>query len=152
MGYVEHPNFSAELKNGTGSAAVGFGPAVDIETAKAIALRIVQDDSIESKDRMVHLKDAARELETEFTNQELKQYLCDARRELAGAAKPVPRGGKLKLSKARWLWTGVVMAGTTTLVVSLPKVGKSRLMTMMLGRIWRGAMHSLARRYRRRSL
>ena len=138
MGYVEHPNLSAELKNGTGPAAVGFGPAADIETAKAIALRIVQDDSIESKDRMVHLKDAARELETEFTNQELKQYICDARRELAGAAKPVPRGGKLKLSKARWLWTGVVMAGTTTLVVSLPKVGKSRLMTMMLGRIWRG--------------
>ena len=59
MGYVEHPNLSAELKNGTGPAAVGFGPAADINAIKAHALRIVKDDSIESKDRMVHLKDAA---------------------------------------------------------------------------------------------
>ncbi|KZR88734.1 hypothetical protein MITS9508_01911 [Synechococcus sp. MIT S9508] len=138
MGYVEHPNLSAELKNSTGPTAVGFGPAADIKTIKADALRIVQDDSIESKDRMVHLKDATRDVETEFSNQELKQYIWDARRELAGAAKPVPRGGKLKLSKARWLWTGVVMAATTTLVIALPKVGKSRLMTMVLGRIRRG--------------
>ena len=87
---------------------------------------------------MVHLKDAARDYETEFSNQELKHYFWDARRELAGAAEPVPRGGKLKLSKARWLWTGVVMAATTTLLIVLPKVGKSRLMTMMLGRIQRG--------------
>ena len=87
---------------------------------------------------MVHLKDAARDFETEFSIQELKQYLWDARRELAGAASPVPRGGKLSLSHARWLWMSVVMAATTTLVVALPKVGKSRLMTMMLGRILRG--------------
>ena len=87
---------------------------------------------------MIHLKVAAGDLRTEFTSKELNQYIWDARRELAGTAKPVPRGGKLSLSKARWLWTGVVMAATTTLVVALPKVGKSRLMTMMLGRIQRG--------------
>ena len=50
---------------------------------------------------------------------------------------PVPRGGKLA-SKARWFWMSVVMAATTTLVIALPKVGKSRLMTMVLGRIRRG--------------
>ena len=87
---------------------------------------------------MIHLKDAACDLRTDFNSQELKQYLWDARRELAGAAKPVPRGGKLKLSKSRWLWTGVAMAAATTLVIALPKVGKSRLITMMLGRISRG--------------
>ena len=58
---------------------------------------------------MVHLKDAACDLRTNFTNQELKQYLWDARRMLAGAAMPVPRRGKLSLSKARWLWMSVVM-------------------------------------------
>ena len=57
---------------------------------------------------------------------------------LTGAAEPVPRGGKLSLSKGRWLWKGVVMAATSTLVVELQKVGKSRLMTMILGRIKRG--------------
>ena len=46
---------------------------------------------------MVHLKDAACDLRTNFTNQELKQYLWDARRMLAGAAKPVPRGGNSPL-------------------------------------------------------
>ena len=117
---------------------VDSGPAADIKTIKAIALRIVQDDSIGSRDRMIHLKDAACDLRTDFNSQELKQYLWDARRELAGAAKPVPRGGKLKLAKSRWLWTGVAMAAATTLVIALPKVGKSRLITMMLGRISRG--------------
>ena len=51
---------------------------------------------------------------------------------------PTKSGGKLSLSKARWLWMSVVMEATTTLVVALPKVGESRLMTMMLGRIRRG--------------
>ena len=108
------------------------GPAADIKRIKPKAKEIVENGSIGSRDRMVHLKVAAGDLRTEFTNQELNQYIWDARRELAGAAKPVPRGGKLSLSKARWLWTGVVIAATTTLVVALPKVGKSRLMTMML--------------------
>ena len=132
-----HPNLSAELKNGT-NGVNGVGPTADIKKIKAKAKEIVMDDSIGSKDRMVHMKDAARDYETEFSNQELKQYLWDARRELAGAATPVSRGGKLKLSKARWLWMSVVMAATTTLVIALPKVGKSRLMTMVLGRIHRG--------------
>ena len=113
-------------------------PAADIKRIKAKAKEIVKNGSIGSRDRMVPLKDAAGDLRTEFTSQELNQYIWDARRELAGAATPVPRGGKLSLSKARWLWISVVMAATTTLVVSLPKVGKSRLMTMMLGRIQRG--------------
>ena len=113
-------------------------PAADIKRIKAKAKEFVENDSIGSRDRMVHLKDAARNYKTEFSNQELKQYLWDALRELAGAAEPVPRGGKLNLSKARWLWAGVVMAATTTLVIALPKVGKPLLMTMMLGRIRRG--------------
>ena len=45
-----------------------------------------------------------------------------------------------------------VMAATTTLVIALPKVGKTRMVTMVLGRIRAGTMYSLARRYRRRSL
>ncbi|QNJ15921.1 hypothetical protein SynA1840_00366 [Synechococcus sp. A18-40] len=140
MAEQQHPNLSAELKNGTNgvSGVNGVGPAADIKKIKAKAKEIVMDDSIGSRDRMVHMKDAARDYETEFSNQELKQYLWDARRELAGAATPVSRGGKLKLNKGRWLCMSVVMAATTTLVVALPKVGKSRLMTMMLGRIHRG--------------
>ena len=88
MGYVEHPNLSAELKNAKKTKPAKTGPAADLVQIKAKAKQIVADGSIGSRDRMVHLKDAAHDHETEFSNQELNQYIWDARRELAGARIP----------------------------------------------------------------
>ena len=109
----------------------------DIEAVKAEALRLLQGD-IPSRERMTHLRAFTDGLRTRFERSELQQYLWQARRELAGAAEPVARGGRLKLEPTSWLWEGVLMAVRTTLVVALPKVGKSRLVTMALGRLQRG--------------
>jgi hypothetical protein len=109
----------------------------DIEAVKAEALRLLQKD-IPTRELMTHLRAFADGLSTRFERSELRQYLWQARRELAGAAEPVPRGGRLKLEPVSWLWEGVLMAGRTTLVIALPKVGKSRLITMALGRLKRG--------------
>ena len=59
MAEQQHPNLSAELKNDT-KGVKGVGPAADIKEIKAKAKEIVMDDSIGSRDRMVHMKDAAR--------------------------------------------------------------------------------------------
>ena len=138
VAYLDAHNERPTQKSGSGPAAKGSGPAADIAVVKAAALRIHKDSSIGSRERLTHLRSVADGLSTGFRDQELKQHLWDARRELVGSARPVPRGGQLKLSPARWLWKGVLMAGATTLVIALPKVGKSRLMTMALGRLKRG--------------
>ena len=82
----------------------------DIEAVKAEALRLLQGD-IPSRERMTHLRAFADGLRTRFERSELQQYLWQARRELAGAAEPVPRGGRLKLEDVSWLWEGVLMPG-----------------------------------------
>ena len=57
MAYVKHPNLTGQL-NAT-APPVGFGAAADIAVVRTVARRIIQDSTIASGDRMVHLKDAA---------------------------------------------------------------------------------------------
>ena len=109
VAYLDAHNERPTQKSGSGPAAKGSGPAADIAVVKAAALRIHKDSSIGSRERLTHLRSVADGLSTGFRDQELKQHLWDARRELVGSARPVPRGGQLKPSPARWLWKGVLM-------------------------------------------
>lgn len=102
------------------------------------AEEIVADDSIESLQRIIHLRAYGEKLLIRVTDTELRQALWTARRKLAGVIEPHKGGGKLSFKQAPWLWEGVVMEGTTNLVVALPKVGKSRLFSRLLGHIAHG--------------
>jgi hypothetical protein len=117
----------------------GGSAAADIGELRTTAEEIVGTHSIASRDRLVHLRSVADRLSTRFTDGELRQALWAARRQLNGAAEPIPQGGKLVLTEAPWLWQDIILLGCTNLVVALPKVGKSRLMTQMLGRMVIGA-------------
>jgi len=117
----------------------GSSAAADIGELRTTAVEIVANQSIVSRDRLVHLRSVADRLSTRFTDGELRQALWAARRQLNGAAEPIPQGGKLVLTEAPWLWQDIILLGCTNLVVALPKVGKSRLMTQMLGRMVIGA-------------
>jgi hypothetical protein len=117
----------------------GSSAAGDLEELKTTAEEIVANQTIASRDRLVHLRSIADDLDTRFTDGELRQALWAARRQLNGSAEPIPQGGKLVITKAPWLWQDIVLLGCTNLVVALPKVGKSRLMTQMLGRMVAGA-------------
>ena len=71
-------------------------------------------------------------------DKEIQGYLIEARSNLSGAAKPRKKGERMDTSPTPWVWEGVIMAGTTNLLVAPPKVGKSALMIGMIGAWWRG--------------
>lgn len=110
----------------------------DLDRVKEEALRIVKDETILSTERLIHLRSFAQSVETKFTDTELRQQLWTARRVLAGVIEPHKAGSRLMRRKAPFLWQGVVMKEATTLVVSLPKVGKSRLLCQFIGHLHRG--------------
>ena len=110
----------------------------DLDSVKEEALRIVKDETILSTERLIHLRSFAQSVETKFTDTELRQQLWTARRVLAGVIEPHKAGSRLLRRKAPFLWQGVVMKEATTLVVSLPKVGKSRLLCQFIGHLHRG--------------
>ena len=110
----------------------------DLDRVKEEALRIVKDETILSTERLIHLRSFAQSVETKFTDTELRQQLWTARRVLAGVIEPHKAGSRLLRRKAPFLWQGVVMKEATTLVVSLPKVGKSRLLCQFIGHLHRG--------------
>ena len=73
-----------------------------------------------------------------FNDQQLRQILGEQRRVLNGSSEAWKGGDKLKYNPAPFMWHGVIMKNTTNLVVSLPKVGKSRLFTQMYGQLVKG--------------
>jgi len=96
---------------------------------------LIQSETIPSRERLIHMRARANELQVRINDRELKQIIWKKRRELAGAAEPIGQGGKLVFTEAPWLWHDLILKGCTNLLVALPKVGKSRLMTMMVGRM-----------------
>ena len=110
----------------------------DLDRVKQEALRIFKDETIPTTERLIHLRSFAQMVETKFTDTELRQQLWTARRVLAGVIEPHKAGSRLLRRKAPFLWQGVVMKEATTLVVSLPKVGKSRLLCQFIGHLHRG--------------
>lgn len=112
--------------------------ASDLQVLQDRALEIQLDETIGSQSRLIHLRATAADLKTRVNDAELKQLLSAARRQISGAAEPIAQGGKLKITETPWLWEGVIMQAATNLLVSLPKVGKSRLFTQMVGRLAKG--------------
>lgn len=121
-------------RNGKGLSATDK----DIQRIKEEALRILTNETIPSTERLIHLRRCSQTLETSFTDTELRQQLWTARRLLTGAIEPHKAGSRLERRKAPFLWQGIVMKEATTLLVSLPKVGKSRLLCQFIGHLHRG--------------
>lgn len=107
---------------------------------------IVADTSIPTTHRLIHLRNVATGFPTSFKDAELQRLLWDARRRLAPGAKPIGQGGKLSRRQAPWLWDGILIKSTTNLVVALPKVGKSRLISQVIGRLAKGEDEFLGRK------
>ena len=73
-----------------------------------------------------------------FSDNDLRQILGEQRAVLNGSNKPWKGGDVLRYNPAPFMWHGVIMKNTTNLIVSLPKVGKSRLFTQMYGQLLQG--------------
>tara|TARA_B100000287_G_scaffold144271_1_gene136162 strand:+ start:542 stop:2257 length:1716 start_codon:yes stop_codon:yes gene_type:complete len=71
-------------------------------------------------------------------DKEIQGLLIEARNNLSGAARPRMKGERMDTTPTPWVWQGIVMAGTTNLLVAPPKVGKSALMIGMVAAWWHG--------------
>ena len=113
----------------------------DIQTLAKYARTIIKDKDIKVTERLHYFKKFVQKLGKAglaFNEKQLRQILGEQRRVLNGSSEAWKGGDKLKYNPAPFMWHGVVMKNTTTLVVSLPKVGKSRLFTQMYGQLVKG--------------
>ena len=110
----------------------------DTQRLEGFARQIIQDKSIGVTQRLTHLRRCVKMLGKSslyVKDEDLKNILYEQRRVLNGSNKAWKGGDILKFNLQPFMWHGVIMKNTTNLVVSLPKVGKSRLFTQMYGQL-----------------
>ena len=73
------------------------------------------------------------------------QIVRDAALALRPKSEGLKRGDEIDTTEAEWLWEGMVMKGQFNLLVGAPKVGKSALITAMIGALARGDSELLGR-------
>jgi len=73
------------------------------------------------------------------------QIVRDAALALRPRSEGLKQGDKIDTTQAEWLWDGMVMKGQFNLMVGAPKVGKSALITAMIGALARGDRELLGR-------
>ena len=114
----------------------------DITTLENYAREIIRNKKdIPVTQRLTYLKKFLAKLGRAgltFSDNDLRQILGEQRAVLNGSNKPWKGGDVLRYNPAPFMWHGVIMKHTTNLIVSLPKVGKSRLFTQMYGQLVQG--------------
>ena len=113
----------------------------DMNTLENYARTIIKNKEIKVTDRLLYLKKCVQKMGVagrSYSDQQLRQILGEQRRVLNGSSEAWKGGDKLKFNRTPFMWHGLVMKNTTTLVVSLPKVGKSRLFSQMYGQLVKG--------------
>ena len=157
--FKEGYDYSTDLKQAHREADKPIGAASKKKSSQSLlstaevlqalelkALEITRDKTISATQRLIHLRAYAGQHPNGLKDAELKRILWDARRSLGPGAAPVEQGQKLSRAEAPWLWDGVVIQGTTNLIVALPKVGKSRLVCQLIGALTRGESHFLGQK------
>jgi len=97
--------------------------ALDLE-----AERMLQSSSkVAPADRVIHLRELARELGLSLRDGDLQRRIWSARRRAAGAIEMITPGNAVDAPEAPWLWEGLLMANDSNLLVAAPKVGKTTL-------------------------
>jgi hypothetical protein len=113
----------------------------DLSILEDYARQIIKSKDISVTQRLHHLKKRRAKLGlagSTFTDNDLRTILGEQRAVINGSSKPWKGGDVLNYNPAPFMWHGVIMKNTTNLIVSLPKVGKSRLFTQMYGQLVKG--------------
>ena len=114
--------------------------------ARQEALAVVQ--ATDEPDDQVHLlQDWYFEAYGDALNRQHARRLCQrAILQLNPKRAPLQAGDTLDCTPTRWLWEGMIMQGAFNLIVGAPKVGKSALMTALIGALHRGDEELLGRK------
>ena len=104
-----------------------------VETAKKLIL-----DKVPVFQRNTLIRHAGRDLGLLLNEQAIFGIIGKARRELEGTQNGYSPNEKIKIPKTKWLWENLISEGNLSLVVGLPKAGKSALISAFLGAMSRG--------------
>jgi hypothetical protein len=85
-------------------------------------------------DRIIHLRQKARDLDLSLRDTDLLRKLWEARRRRAGAIEMLGPGMAARVTPEKWAWKGIILAGDTNLLASKPKVGKTTLIINAIAR------------------
>jgi len=77
-------------------------------------------------------------LGAEIRDADLRTFILEARGARIGIAQPRLQGEMIDTTPVRWVWEGVMMAGSLNLLIAPPKIGKSALMIGMIAAWARG--------------
>ena len=77
-------------------------------------------------------------LGAEIRDADLRTFILEARGARIGIAQPRLQGEVIDTTPVRWVWEGVMMAGSLNLLIAPPKIGKSALMIGMIAAWARG--------------
>ena len=97
----------------------------DMNTLENYAREIIRKKDIPIAQRLTYLKRFLPKLGKAgrtYSDQQLRQILGNQRKILNGSGRALRGGDINKFNPAPFMWHGVVMKNTTTLIVSLPKV------------------------------
>ncbi|EDY37577.1 conserved hypothetical protein [Cyanobium sp. PCC 7001] len=83
-------------------------------------------------ERSVILRSLAQNHGAHITPAEISQLLSVARQDLRGRPQGVALGQKICIQRRKWLCEGLLPAGRPTLMVSVPKVGKTTLLCALV--------------------
>ena len=96
----------------------------DVQQAAVAVISDEPDPFLQSQ----RLRLMAEELGCPISERTAATYLARARGEISGVSVPRMKGERMDTTPTPWAWEGVIMAGTSNLLVAPPKVGKSALM------------------------
>jgi hypothetical protein len=103
--------------------------------------------SVPVADRLIHLRHHADELKLTIRDNEIQRKLWESRRRLSEAVEMYAPGFAAALQSEPWAWDGIILAGDTTLICALPKLGKTTLLIDGIGRWHRGEREHLGRQF-----
>ena len=104
-----------------------------VETAKGLII-----DKVPVFQRNTLLRGIGRDLGLVLNETAIFGVVGKARREIEGTFDGFLPNEKIKIPKTKWLWEHLISEGNVSLVVALPKVGKSSLIGAFLGAMSRG--------------
>lgn len=109
-----------------------------IDFALECAAAIVKNPDIDELDWPVLLREQVQNIDTPFSESDLRRYLRQAKLQRDGRKDFKRKEEALSTRETEWIWQGVVMREATNLIFALPKVGKTRLMLAMLSDLFKG--------------
>ena len=87
----------------------------------------LEDNDYKPQDRLIHLRDFAREKKLRIKDEELRKKIWEGRRRKAGSVEMLAPGMAIDAPNEVWAWENIIMQSDTNLLVALPKVGKTTL-------------------------